>query len=73
MERVQKDHKYQDHFACSSEYTIVCIDDRFRKPEQKYWGEDEIYKFIIKTLEGVNYCKEIIKKYFKKELVMSRE
>ena len=54
--------KYQEHIACSYGYKVVCNDDRFSKPVQIYQGENEVYRFIVKMLQGVEYPKKNMKK-----------
>ena len=50
----------QGHTVCSYGYkaVFVCFDDRFSKPEQKYWDEDAMYKFISEMFQEAKYCKE---------------
>ena len=43
------------------------------KPEEKYQGEDSIYKYISEIFEEVKYCKEITIKHLTKDLLMSKE
>ena len=31
-------NKYQSHIACSYGYNVVCFDDKYSKPVQKYCG-----------------------------------
>ena len=65
--------KYQSHIPCSFAYKIVCVIDRFSKPVVFYRGKNAIYKFIKAVLEGMNYCKKVIKEHFNKSLVMYAE
>ena len=65
--------KYKSHIPCSFAYKVVCFVDRFRKPVVFYRGNNVIYKFIEAVLEGINYCKKVIKEYFNKSLVMYAE
>ena len=51
----------------------VCVDDKFSKPFQTYLGEDAVYNFINNMIEESKYCSEVMKKLYKKELVMTRE
>ena len=65
--------KYHGYVPCSYAYKIVCIDDRFSKPIFVYRGENAAYEFIKVILEEYKYCKNIMKKYFNKNLIMSEE
>ena len=45
--------KYQEYIAYIYGYKILCIADRFSKPDQNYhWS---VYKFISEILEEVKY------------------
>ena len=65
--------KYHEHVPCSFAYKIVCIDDKFSKPIVVYRGENAAYEFIKAILEEYKYCQKIMKKHFKKDLIMSEE
>ena len=65
--------KYHDHVSCSYAYKIVCIDDRFSKPIVVYKGKNAAYEFIKAILQEHKYCKNIMKKHFNKNLIMSEE
>ena len=65
--------KYHDHVPCSYAYKIVCIDDRFSKLIVVYRGENAAYEFIKAILKEYKYCKNIMKKHFNKNLIMSEE
>ena len=65
--------KYQDHIPCRFAYKVVCIDDKFSKPIVVYRGKNTAYEFIKAMLEEYKYCKNIIKKHFNKNLIMSEE
>ena len=58
---------------CNYGYKLVCIDDKFSKSFKTYLGEDAVYSFINTMIEASKYCSEMIKKYFNKELVMTKE
>ena len=45
---------------------LFCIDIRFSKPIVVYRGKNVAYEFIKAILKECKYCKNIIKKYFKK-------
>ena len=65
-------NKYQKHNACSYGYKLVCVDDKFSKPFKIYLGKDE-YNFINSMNEESKYCSDVMRKYFNKELVMTKE
>ena len=54
-------------------YKLVCVDGKFSKPCKTYLGEDTVYNFINSMIEESKYCSDLIKKYFNKELVMTKE
>ena len=63
---------YQTHEDCGCGYKVVCCyDNKYRKPIQTYRGKNAVYKFMEKMLEGVEYCKGVIKKRFNKPLKMT--
>ena len=63
---------YQTHEDCGYGYKVVCCyDDKYRKYNRIYRGENAVYKFMEKMLEEVDYCKAVIKKHFNKPLVMT--
>ena len=65
---------YQTHEDCGIGYNVVCCyDDKYRKSIQTYWGENAVYKFMEKMLREVEYCQDVIKKWFKKSLVMMED
>ena len=66
-------NKYQKHVACRYGYKLVCVDDKFSKPFKSYLGEDAVYNFISSIIEESKYCSNVIKKYFNKELVTTKE
>ena len=66
-------NKYQKHIACSYGYKLVCVDDKFSKPFKTYLGEGAVYNFIDTMIEESKCCREVIKKYFNKELVMNKK
>ena len=63
---------YQKHTDCGYGYKVVCrYDDKYTKPINIYRGEKAVYKFMEKILEEVKYCKNIMKKEFNKQLIMT--
>ena len=63
-------NKYQKHIAFSK---LVCVDDKFSKPFKRYLDEDAVYNLINSMVEESKYGSEVIKRYFNKELVMTKE
>ena len=65
--------KKYDHVPCSYAYRIVCIDNRFSKPIVVYRGKNAAYEFIKAVPEEYKYFKNIMKKHFNRNLIMSEE
>ena len=65
--------KYQDDIPCSIAYKPVCVDNKFSKPFVLYRGENAAYNVIKMMLEESGYCQKVMKKYFKKNLIMTEE
>ena len=65
--------KYQDHIPCSFAHKLVCIDNKFRKAVVLYTSENVAYNFIKMMLEDFGYSKKVMKKHFKKNLLMTEE
>ena len=63
--------KYQKHIPCSFAYKVDCIGDRSSKPIVVFRGKSAADKFIKAILEEYEYCEEIIKQHFNKNLIMS--
>ena len=66
-------NKYQNHFAWSYGYKLVCVDDKFSKPFKTYLGKDAASNFINNMIEESKQRTEVTKKHFNKELVMTKE
>ena len=65
---------YQTHEDSGVGYKVVCCyDDKYSKSIQTYRGENAVYKFIEKMLKEVEYCKDVVKKWFNKPLVMNED
>ena len=65
---------YQTDKDCGYGYKVVCCyNDKYSKPIQTYRGENDVYKFMEKMLEEVEYCKAVVKKHFNKPLVMTED
>ena len=51
----------------------MCVNDRFSKSFKTYLGRDAIHNFLNPMIEECNYCIEVMKKHFNKELVMTKD
>ena len=65
--------KCHDNIPFSYVFKVVCIDNRFSKPIVVYRGENAAYEFVKTILKEYKYCKNIMKKHFNKNLIMSEE
>ena len=65
------DKKISDHVPCGFGYKVVCVDDRFTKSVVVYRGKDCVNKFIEPILREYEYCRDAMKDYFNKNLIMS--
>ena len=65
--------KYQDHAPCSFAYKVVCIGDRFSKRIVVFRGENATCEFTKAIFKEHEYSKKVMKKHFKKNLIMSEE
>ena len=65
--------KYQDHIPCSFAYKLACVDNKFSKRVVLYRGENVAYNFIKMMFEEFGYCQKLMKKHFKKNLIMTEE
>ena len=65
--------KYQDHVLCSFAYKVVCVDDRFTKPNVVYRDENAAYEFIKVILKEYRYCRKVMNKHFNKNLIMVKK
>ena len=61
------------HIALSCGYKLVYVDDKFCQPFKSNLGKDAIYKFINSMVEESKSCNEVMKKYFNKNLIMTKE
>ena len=66
-------NRYQNHFACSYGYKLVCVDDKFSKPFKSYLGRNTVYNSISSMIEESKYCSDVMEKHFNKELAMTKE
>ena len=65
--------KYCKLIPCSFAYKVVCPDDKLTKLVFIYRGKNAIKKFIEAILEEYEYCREVIKKHFNKNLIISKK
>ena len=65
--------KYQSHVPCGFGYKVICIDNRFNKDIVIFRGKDCINKFITMILKKYEYCSNVMKKHFNKNLIMTLE
>ena len=59
-------NKYQKYVACSYQYKLICIDDKFSESFKSYLGEDAVYN-LLEAIKESKYCSDLIKKHFSKE------
>ena len=65
--------KCQDHIPCSFADKLGCVDDKYSKDIALYRGKNAVFKFIQSIFKEYSYCKDVMKKHFNKNLVMSAE
>ena len=66
-------NKYQKYIVCSYSYKLVCVDDRFSEPFKTYLGKDVVYNFVNNMIQESKYCSDVMKNYFNKELLITKE
>ena len=66
-------NKYKKRIACSYGYKLVCVDDKFSKSFKSYLGKDTVYNFISSMIKESKYYSDVMKRYFNKELVITKE
>ena len=54
-------------------YKLVCVDDKFRKPNVAFRGENGAYRFIKAILREYQYWQKVMKKKINKNLIISEE
>ena len=54
-------------------YKLVCADDKFTKPFKSYLGKDTVYNFISSMIKESEYCSDMMRKHFNKELVITKK
>ena len=65
--------KYQDRIPCGFTYKPDCVDGKFTYPIVAFRGENAAFKFIEEILKEYQYCKNLMKKHFNKNVIMSDE
>ena len=65
--------KHQDHIPCSFDYKLVCVDDKFSKDVVLYKGKNAVFNFFQCIFKEYEYCRDVIKNHFNKNLVMTAE
>ena len=51
----------------------VAVDDKFNKPFISYLGENAVHNFISSMIKEGEYCSNVMKKHFNKELMMTKK
>ena len=69
--KVLTQKKYQDHVPCSFPYKLICVDNEFTKSIVVFKDENAAYKFNEAILKDFECCKKLMKKHFKKNLIMN--
>ena len=65
--------KYQYHIPCGFAYKLVCVDNKSNKDIVLYRGKNAAYKFIKCIFKEYGYCRNVMKKHFNKNLVVTAE
>ena len=65
--------KYHEYVPCSYAYKVVSVDYKFSESIVVYRGKNAAYEFIKAVLQEYKYCRNIMKKHFNKNLVMTEE
>ena len=65
--------KYQDHIPCSFACKLICVDNKFIRLIVAFRDENATLKSIESILKEYEYCKEVMKKHFNKNLIMAEE
>ena len=63
--------KYQHHIPCNFTYKLVCVDDKFSKDVVLYRRKNAVLKFIQCIFKECDYCRDMMKKHFNKNMVMT--
>ena len=62
----------QKNVACSYGYKSGCADDKISKYFKLYLGKYAVYNFRNNMIEESQYCTDVLKKHFNKEVVMTK-
>ena len=65
--------KISNIVPCSFAYKLVCVDDKFSKLIVLFRGKNAAFKFIKVILKEYDYLKKVMKKYFNKNLIMTKD
>ena len=65
--------KYQKNIACSYDYKLVCVDDKFSNPFNSCLGEYVVYSFSAGKIEESKCCSDVMKKHFNEEHVVTKK
>ena len=65
--------KYQNYYSCIYGCKLVCVNDQFNQPLKSYLGQDALHKFITSMDKERKCCIRVMKKYFNKELAITKE
>ena len=65
--------KYQEHVTSSFAYKLVCANDKYSKDLVLHRGKNAVFKFIQCIFKEYSYCKDVIKKHFNNNLVVTPE
>ena len=68
-----KKKKKKKKIPSSFSYKLVWVDDKFSQPIVVFRGRNDAYKIIEAILKEHEYCKRLMKKHFKKNLIMTEE
>ena len=70
---IQKKKKKKKKITSSFSYKLVWVNDKFSQPIVVFRGRNDAYKIIEAILKEHEYCKRLMKKHFKKKLIMTEE
>ena len=60
-------------FLVAFAYKLVCVEYEFSKSVVVFRSKNAAFKFIEAILKVHHYCKEVMKKHFNKNLIMSEK
>ena len=64
--------KYQDNIAYSYGCKLICVDDRYCKPNKTWFGEDVAGKRLSDVIKENEYCSKVIKTKLNKPFAMTK-